>query len=115
MPVAKRNGRVNFLKAASNVLPRGSKPLSHLVDDEGDRIENSADIAAKLKATWEPIWSRDDPDGTILTDYLNKYTKRIRRPVKDMTLQLGPMVSPSRSTGSWSILQPHFSTTMQPP
>ena len=79
-PVAKRKGKTNFLKSASNTLPHGKEHLSHLVTDTGDRIETTNDMASALKKAWEPVWGHTNPSHEVISDYLDSYSKRAPKP-----------------------------------
>ena len=52
--------------------------LSFLVNDQGDRITNSKDMAAMLKKAWEPVWRGSAAPRRDILSYLRPYRKRVR-------------------------------------
>ena len=78
----------NFLRTAKNTLPSDSKQLTHIMTDEGHRIEDSEEMAGTLKAEWEPVWDRDEPSSAVIEEFLSDYTKTVRPITTRITLEL---------------------------
>ena len=81
-PKTRRGANANVRAAVNTDRPRAS----FLVSDTGDRICDGEAMAELLRDAWEPIWSPRPFDEGYVDRYLSSYTKRLRRPVDEVSL-----------------------------
>ena len=78
----------NLLRKLGNSLPSSKSSVSHLHLASGESVWDTKSIAAELKATWGPVWSRPSPDKPTRAAYLSKYTKHINKEIPKISLDL---------------------------
>ena len=78
--------RPNLLRQAKNTLPCGKRFLSHLVKDNGERVDNSQDMAKLLETQWSPVWNRPNPPPLVVDEYITHYDKNTNGDQPDITV-----------------------------
>ena len=86
--------RGDFVRDTRKALEPSVSHLPYLVDEQGEYVTDTEQMANMLKEVWEPIWRLHDGPDDIVASYLASYSKRIRlemRPVglDDVIVEIG--------------------------